>query len=128
MKIPGRVIAVSATVAGVIGAGAVVGWAVLDEDGAQRHGTCGTVVHELGVEPEDGALEVNFELESATPGEEWGVVVRQDATALFEGRRTTDEDGELDVDVPARSSGGRDFAVTATPASGEPCTVQLTYQ
>lgn len=128
MKIPGSVIAaVSATAVGVVAAVAIAGWPALGEDGAQQQGTCASVVYQLQVEPDDGALEVNFEVQSSAPGEVWDVVIEQNVTTLFEGQRTTDEDGEIDIDVPTRAIGDNDFVATATPQSGEACTARVTY-
>lgn len=128
MKVPGSVIAaVSAAAVGVVAALAIAGWPAMGEEEAQHLGTCDSVVYQLNVEPDDGALEVNFELQSEGPGEVWDVVVEQNASVLFEGQRTTDEDAEVDIDVPARSVGDNEFVATATPQSGEACTARLTY-
>ena len=53
---------------------------------------------------------------------------RSSATApsLLTGERTTDEDGEIDVDVYASGNpGDATYEVTFTPADGEPCTGTL---
>lgn len=128
MRIPKAVAVIIGVMAVVIVAAvAVGGWLVLREDEANQRGTCDSATYQLSVEPEDGGLEVNFELLSAAPGETWDVVVQQDANILLEGQRTTDEDAELDVDVPTREIGDNDFVVTATPQGGEVCTARLTY-
>lgn len=127
-RIPGTVIVVVGVIAaGVVAAVAIAAWPLFGDDEAEAQGTCDSAVYQLSVEPEDGSLEVNFELQSAAPDEVWDVVVQQDASILLEGQRTTDEDGELDVDVPTRSIGDNDFVVTATPHNGEACTARLTY-
>lgn len=118
-------IAAAAVLAVVLVAGGVW-WAFGSGDDEQTaRGTCGNTTHELSVEPEDGGLEVTFELQSAGPGETWDVVVEQDGTAVLEGERQTDEDAELDVDVTVSESDGTSFTVTATPENGEPCTASL---
>ncbi|WP_244928866.1 hypothetical protein [Nocardioides sp. W7] len=103
-------------------------WAVWggDEDEVVARDTCGGNAYELSVEDEDGGLEVTFELQSANADETWQVLIEQDGRTLLEGTRVTDEDAELDVDVPARAEDGDEFTVTATPADGEPCVATLT--
>ena len=47
-------------------------------------------------------------------------------TALVTGTRTTDEDGEIDVDAYSDGNpGDATYAVTLTPTDGEPCTATL---
>lgn len=120
----------------VIGAGAaaavVVGlgtwWAVdaTAEAQAAERGTCGGATWELSAEEEDGGTEVSAELQSSGPGEAWEVELMRGDTALLAGTRTTDEDGEIDVDAFASGApGDATYAVTFTPAEGEPCTATL---
>ena len=78
---------------------ATAGWLLSRDDGATDRGTCAEATYELSVEREDGGHEVSFELQSAAPGETWSVVVDQGGTSLLSTERTTDEDGEIDVDV-----------------------------
>jgi hypothetical protein len=123
-------LALAAVVAVVaVGGGTALALSGGDDDKESR-GTCGGNAYELAVEREDGGLEVTFELQSAAPGETWDVLVEQGGTTLLDGSRTTDEDGELDVDVPAHEKDGDTFTVTATPAAGatgaEPCTATVT--
>lgn len=97
------------------------------DDEQSARGTCGSATYEMSVEPEDGGLEVTFELQSTAPGETWQIVVEQDGTAVLTGERQTDEDAELDVDVTVSKSDGTSFTVTATPQDGEACTASLDY-
>ncbi|GAA1996764.1 hypothetical protein [Nocardioides kribbensis] len=107
----------------LVGGGA---WAMLGGGtDLQTRGTCGNATYELSAEDDDDNLEVNFELQSASAGEAWEVVVAQDGTALFSGERTTDEDAELDVDVLGDEDADAVFSVVATPQGGEACTVDL---
>ena len=47
-------------------------------------------------------------------------------TPLLTGTRTTDEDGEIDLDAYASGNpGDATYAVTFTPADGEPCSATL---
>ena len=115
--------------AAVLVAGGIVAWLTLGgEDETTARGTCDNRSYELSAETEDGGIEVTFELQSAGPGETWDVVIEQGGTAILSGPRTTDEDGELDVDVFADENGGEEFSVTATPAApatGDACTASV---
>jgi hypothetical protein len=114
-------------VATALGVGAWAAFGAEGDDGKTARGTCDTRSTELSVEPEDGGLEVSFELQSTAPGETWNVVLEQGGTTLLEGERQTDEDAELDLDAPADDGGSDEFTATATPADGgEPCTASLT--
>ena len=121
-----------AVIGGVAAAAVVVGlgswWAVdaaVDTQSSER-GTCGGATWELGAEAEDGGTEVGAELQSAGPGETWTVEIVRDGTSLIAGERTTDEDGEVDVDVYASGNpGDATYEVTFTPSDGEPCTGTL---
>jgi hypothetical protein len=110
----------------VVAAVAVGAWLALGgDDDIEARGTCGGNAYELAVEEDDGGHEVTFELQTAAPGETWQVVVEQDGEQLLATERTTDEDAELDLDVPSDGEGD-EYVVTATPTSGEPCTATVT--
>ncbi len=121
-----------AVIGGVAAAAVAVGlggwWAVDRSVEAQtsERGTCGGATWELSAEAEDGGTEVSAELQSTGPGEAWGVDLLRDDTSLLTGERTTDEDGEIDVDAFSDGNpGDATYAVTFTPADGEPCTATL---
>ena len=121
-----------AVIGGAAAAAVVVGlgswWAVGNAVEAQtsERGTCGGATWELSAEAEDGGTEVSAELQSAGPGEEWQVELTRGDTSLLTGTRTTDEDGEIDVDVHASGNpGDATYEVVFTPADGEACTGSL---
>jgi hypothetical protein len=112
----------------VVVAGLGTWWAVDEsvESQTTERGTCGGATWELTAEAEDGGTEVGAELQSAGPGETWDVELVRGDTALLTGTRTTDEDGEIDVDAYASGNpGDATYAVTFTPADGEPCSATL---
>ena len=114
--------------AAVVVAGAGTWWAVDRSAEAQttERGTCGGATWELSMEAEDGGIEVSAEIQSAGPGEAWEVALLRGDTALLEGTRTTDDDGEIDVDAfTADDSADAVYTATFTPAEGEPCTAEL---
>ncbi|SEC88769.1 hypothetical protein SAMN04489844_3191 [Nocardioides exalbidus] len=121
-----------AVIGGVAAAAVVIGagswWAIDSQVEAQttERGTCGGATWELSAEGEDGGTEVSAELQSSGPGEEWQVDLSRDDASLLSGTRTTDEDGEIDVDAYSSGNpGDATYAVTFTPAEGEPCTATL---
>ena len=110
----------------VAGIGAGTWMAVADDEGTTERGSCAGTAYELSVEEDDGGLELGYELQSTGPGEVWQVRVTQGDTVVLEGERTTDEDGELDLDAPVDEGGASTFEVVATPAQGEPCVATAT--
>ena len=105
-----------AVIGGVAAAAVVVGigsWWAVDaavESATSERGTCGGATWELSAEAEDGGTEE---------------LVRGD-TSVLTGERTTDENGEIDVDAYASGNpGDATYTVTFTPADGEPCTATL---
>jgi hypothetical protein len=119
---------IAAVVAVLVLAGAGAAWALTGDDESTATGRCDQVAYELTAEQADDGqqvLEVSFELQSAGPGETWQVQLQQDGTPVYDGSRTTDEDGEVDMDVTVDEKDGDTFEVTATPTQGEPCTASL---
>jgi hypothetical protein len=126
MKISKTVGLVAALVVLLVAGTAVAAWAALRDDETEKTGACGVATYQLTVERDDTGPEVSLELTSAAPGEVWDVTVSQDDETLFEGQRTTDEDGEVDLDVPATGDGEGLFTATATPqAGGDTCEVEV---
>ncbi|WP_210441478.1 hypothetical protein [Nocardioides xinjiangensis] len=110
----------------IVGAGAW--WAVgnVVEDQTSERGTCGGATWELSAEAEDDGTEVSAELQSSGPGEEWQVELLRGEASLLDGSRTTDEDGEIDVDAYSSGNpGDATYTVTFGPAGGKPCTATL---
>jgi hypothetical protein len=121
-----------AVIGGVAAAAVVIGagswWAIDSQVEAQttERGTCGGATWELSAEGEDGGTEVSAELQSSGPGEEWQVDLTRNDASLLTGTRTTDDDGEIDVDAYSSGNpGDATYTVTFTPADGEPCTATL---
>ncbi len=55
-----------------------------------RTGSCsGASDWKLKLSPEDGRIEVEFEVDQNVVGDTWRVVMRHDGTVFFRGRRTT---------------------------------------
>ena len=92
----------------------------------ERRGTCAGATFELSVDRERGGFEVDADLDGARPGSSWRVAIRHDGKVVTSKVRTADREGEIDVDAFASGSpGDATYAVTFTPADGEPCTATL---
>ncbi|WP_137292678.1 hypothetical protein [Nocardioides dongxiaopingii] len=115
--------AVGAVVVAGLGAGAVMAFGADDE--TRERGTCDGAAYELVVGEDDGGLELEFELQSSGPAEVWQVLVEQDGASVLAGERSTDEDGELDLDTPVDKDGTQEYRVSVTPAEGDPCVATL---
>ena len=102
---------------------------LLREDESEKLGDCAGATHQLAVESEDSGLEASFELQASQAGEDWYVRLMQDGDVLVEGPRTTDEDGEIEVDAYTQDRDGDDeFAVDYSRADVEDdCSVSLTH-
>lgn len=119
------VIPVAAAAVVAMGLGA---WWVVDATAgaeATERGACGSAFWEFTVEPEDGGTEVSVELQSSGPGEAWEVSLQRAGTTLLSDTRTTDGDGEIDVDAFSSADAEATYSVTLTPADGEPCTASI---
>jgi len=120
-----------AVIGGAAAAVLVIGfgsWWAIDsslESAASERGTCGSATWEIDTEPEDGGTEVSAELQSAASGESWAVSLDREDTVLLAGTRTTDEDGEIDLDAFSSSDAPATYTVTFTPADGESCTATV---
>ena len=113
-------LAVAAVLVVVTAGAATAGWLLTRDDAGTDRGTCDGATWELSVEREDGGHEASFELQSAAPGETWSVVVEQDGNRAAPAERTTDEDGEIDVDVLVDPDASDAVTVAAT-YDGQTC-------
>jgi len=105
---------VAAVLVVVTAGAATAGWLLTGDHEVSDRGSCGEVGHELSVEREDGGREVSYELRSAAPGETWSLVVEQGGTPLLTADRTTDADGEIDVDLLADPDADPHVSVAAS--------------
>lgn len=94
----------------------------------EKHVACAGGHLELGVDREAGGWEIDSQLDDVAPGQRWRIVLKHDGNRYFAGVRTTDREGDLDVDRFRSDSSGRDtFAMTAVRVSdGTTCRASLT--
>ena len=88
-------------------------------------GACSrTAEWKLKLSPEDGRIEVGFEVDSNVNGQTWNVKIAQNGTQIFSGNRVTRApSGSFTVRLLASDAAGADaFTASATnAATGETC-------
>lgn len=75
-----------------------------------REGSCGGASDwKLKVSPEDGGLEVEFEVDQNVSGDRWRVRIRHDGDLAFRGTRTTrGASGSFEVRIVENDTSGSD--------------------
>ncbi|HEX2698771.1 MAG TPA: hypothetical protein VHM89_01025 [Acidimicrobiales bacterium] len=90
-----------------------------------REGACsGGSTWKLKLSPENGAIETDFEVDQNVVGQEWRVVLEQNGTVVFRGKRTTQApSGSFEVRRVLPDAAGTDtIAARATNlVTGEIC-------
>lgn len=87
-------------------------------DGVITRGTCSaTADWKLKVEPEDGGVEVEFEVESGVVGQSWNYTMSGPSGEIVSGSATTDDRGELEVKATAAGTVTDVFTGAATDGS-----------
>jgi hypothetical protein len=114
-------VAIAASLALLVPAGAA--WAG-DED-VIREGSCsGSTDWKLKLSPEDGGLEVEFEVDQNVTGDRWRVRIRHNGDLVFRGARTTHgPSGSFEVRIvePDRAGSDRFIGRARNPSTGEVC-------
>ena len=89
----------------------------------EKGGRCSaTSAWDLSLEKERGRIDIDVDIESRQAGEQWTVKVMHNGRTAFDRTRTTDDEGELDVDRTVRNKRGTDtIAFTARSSAGETC-------
>jgi hypothetical protein len=90
-----------------------------------RRGSCsGSTDWKLKLSPEDGRIEVEYEVDSNRNGQTWQVRIRKNGAQIFAGSRVTGgASGSFEVRVVTSNPGGTDRyrARAVNPATGEVC-------
>lgn len=96
-----------------------------------RRGSCSAASDwKLKLSPENGRIEVEFEVDQNVVGDVWAVRIRQDGDLIWHGRRTTrGPSGSFEVRIVANDTVGADaFRARATNlATGETCVGRETF-
>jgi hypothetical protein len=91
----------------------------------RREGSCSSSSDwKLKVKPDDGRLELEFEVDSNVAGQTWRVRIFQNGDRIFRGHRTTQgPSGSFEVRVRANDTTGADSfrGRASNPDTGETC-------
>ena len=98
-------------------------------DGTITRGSCsGRTDWKLKVKPDNGRLELEFEVDSNVNGQSWNVRVKQNVNRIFAGTRVTQgPSGSFELKRRPNDAAGTDrFVARATnPSTGETCAGQV---
>jgi hypothetical protein len=95
-----------------------------------KSGSCsGSSAWKLKLAPDNGKIEVDFEVHQAKANQTWRVRMRHNGNLFFHVARRTDASGSFDVTRRVHNRSGKDsFRVKATNAStGEVCRATGTF-
>lgn len=99
-----------------------------DDVRVQRSGACATGVWKLKAKPDDGRLEVEFEIDTNRSGQVWSVRVKDNGTKVFSGQRTTGgRSGSFSVEFKTANRAGVDTIKAKATRGSTTCsgTVQI---
>jgi hypothetical protein len=107
--------------------------ALANEDDVIREGRCsGATSWKLKLSPENGRIEVEFEVDQNKVGRRWRVTLRKNGNRFFRGfKRTTARSGSFELRKVASNAPGRnDFVVAKARSlrSGEGCRGAATFR
>ena len=111
----------------VLGASLVLAAAAGAKDGdVLRAGTCTQAsTSKLKLGPEDGGIEVEFEVDQNRNGVRWKVVVvRNGAVVAGRTRVTRGPSGSFELELVTRNASGTDRFVARATRAGETCTAR----
>jgi len=98
-------------------------------DGTITRGSCsGRTDWKLKVKPDNGRLELEFEVDSNANGQSWNVRLNQNGNRIFAGTRVTQgPSGSFELKRRPNDAAGTDrFVARATnPSTGETCVGQV---
>ena len=95
---------------------------------AEKHVPCAGGHLELSVDNEAGGWEVDAQVDNVAAHQTWRIVLKHDGDRYFKGVRTTDDEGDVDVDRFRNDTSGSDtFSMKAVRLSdGTTCSGALT--
>jgi hypothetical protein len=100
-------------------------------DGHERTGSCsGTSTWKMKAKPDDGRLEVEFEVDSNISGQVWNVKIKDNGKKIFKGQETTGgASGSFSVELKTDDMAGKDkFRGRAVnKATGEVCAGRVSW-
>jgi hypothetical protein len=125
-----RAALITTLIASVLVAAAPIGAAAKDGD-IIRTGSCsGATDWKLKLSPEDGRIEVEFEVDQNRNGQTWNVKLKKDGARFWRGQRVTRApSGSFSVRQVTSNGAGSELivGVATNPASGEVCRGSATF-
>ena len=120
---------VAATIAGGVASASTPAFASGGGGGIEVMGRCsGASTSTLKAKPDNGRLEVEFQVDSNVVGQTWGVLLKDNGTTFFKGTATTTApSGSFEVRKFTANQAGTDKiqASARNPQTGETCVAQL---
>ena len=111
--------------AGAAALGLLAGPAAANDADVIREGECsGASDWKLKLSPENGQIEIEFEVDQNVVGDVWDVVIKRNGIRVFRGQRTTvAPSGEFEVRRVVANLDGSDFVVAraTNTVTGEVC-------
>jgi len=91
-------------------------------DPVRAGGPCATGVWKLKAKPDDGRLEVEFEIDTNRSGQTWAVRVKDNGNSVFSGQRTTGgRSGSFSVEFRTANRSGTDHIRATATRGGTTC-------
>jgi hypothetical protein len=88
----------------------------------ERRGACTDTSHwEWDLETHHSRIEIDYGVDSHSSGDVWQVVLRHDGDVFFRASRTTDNEGEFDIDRRVHNREGTDHFKASATTGGETC-------
>jgi hypothetical protein len=104
--------------------------AFASDDEIRRAGKCtGPSSSEIKLKPDDGRIEVEFEVDQNKSGKKWSVSLKDNGDVVFKGKATTKgASGSFSVErkIPDRSGSDAVKGVAHNKATDERCTASAT--
>jgi hypothetical protein len=115
---------------GVFAALLIPGAASASGDDIRNAGQCSDASSsKIKVKPDDGGIEVEFEVDQNVNGQSWKVKIKDNSEVVFRGSATTSApSGSFSIERPIADRSGPDevLAVGRNKATGERCTATAT--
>jgi hypothetical protein len=94
----------------------------------RRTGSCATGVWKLKAKPDDGRLEVEFEIDTNRRGQTWSVRISDNGQRVFAGQRTTaGRSGSFSVELKTANRAGTDVIRARATRGDTTCRGTVSY-
>lgn len=88
----------------------------------QKSGACASGVWKLKAKPDDGRLEIEFEIDTNRSGQTWNVKIKDNGASVFSGNRTTGgRSGSFSVETKTANRAGTDTIKATATRNGTTC-------